>query len=179
MQANEYKVFNFGTATYTFNTGATNGTAIVNLTLGADRKSSYTLEWSTDGGTTFKTVDTPYVAQKLGGYGVQKDSNTIYNPATAKSGQDTYFWSGSLPGFQYYSGVANYAYNPGDPRAAYYIGSSSGTCQATCDYSSDATLWSRNAKTSSTVALAQQGVKMSAWADGGHDIDIDFSYWPA
>ncbi len=173
MQANEYKVFNFGTATYTFSTGAVAANTLTKLDLAADRKSSYKLEWSADGGSTFKTIDTPYVAQQVGGYGVQKNANTIYNPALPhSSSQKTYSWSGSLPGLEYYSGPANFQYNPGDPRAAYYIASAAGTCQGTCDYTSDATLWSRNAKPSSTNALAQQGTKVSAWADGGHDTTL-------
>ncbi len=114
MLPNEYKVFNFGTAVYTFNTGATPANTIAKLTLNADRKSNYTLEWSSDSGKTFATVDTPFVAQQIGGYGVQKDDNTIYAPGT--KGENSYVWSGTLPGLQYFNNPGNYSYNPGDPQ---------------------------------------------------------------
>src|SRR5204863_246148 len=53
------------------------------------------------------------------------------------------------------------------PRSAFY----NTAPQAANDYSSNVTMWSRNAKPSSSKVIGQE-VKPSRWADGGHDTSM-------
>jgi hypothetical protein len=156
MAPNEYKVLRFGPAIYTLSTGGTIPPSP--LTLKSRTSGKYKLEWKSSGGS-FVVVDQPLS-------GVQMQNDSIYNPQGTSS-QVPYKWNGCLPGFQYYGGIANFYNNPGDPRSAYY----NSAPQSANDYSSNATMWSRNQKPSSTVAVAKE-MKVSAWPDGGHDTTL-------
>jgi hypothetical protein len=154
MAPNEYKVLSFGPVVYTLSTGGTIPPSP--LTLQFRTSGRYQLEWKSTGATAFAIVDASHS-------GVQMQSDTIYNPQESST-HVPYKWNGCLPGFNYYGGVANFFYNPGDPRSSFY----NSAPQSSNDYSSNATMWSRNQKPSSTNALAKE-VKPSAWPDGGHE----------
>jgi hypothetical protein len=157
MAPNEFRVLKFGPATYTLATGGTIPASP--LTLHFRTTGKYKLEWKSTSAADFVTVDQP-----LGG--VQMQTDTIYNPQESSS-KVPYKWNGCQPGFVYYGGVANFYYNPGDPRLAYC----NNAPEASNDYSTNATMWTRNQKPGSTNALAKQ-VKVSAWADSGHDTTL-------
>ncbi|MEY2484476.1 MAG: hypothetical protein QOH39_124 [Verrucomicrobiota bacterium] len=157
MAPNEFRVVKFGPAVYTLSTGGTIPASP--LQLQARTSGRYKLEWKAGSGANFVVVDQP-----LGG--VQMNNDTIYNPPESSS-HVSYKWNGSQPGFVYYGGVANFYYNPGDPRSAYY----NNAPQASNDYSSNATMWTRNQKPSSTNPLAKE-VKPSSWPDRGHETTL-------
>jgi hypothetical protein len=156
MAPNELQLLKFGPATYTL----TSGTIPPNtLPLLATSTGRYKLEWKSSSSATSVTVDQP-----LGGVRMERDD--VYNPKNTSS-QVPYKWNGTDSGFAYYAGVASFYDNPGDPRSAFYIAAP----QASSDYTTSATLWSRNAKPTSTVPIRQE-VKPSRWFDTGHDTNM-------
>lgn len=161
MQPNEFTVLKFGPATYTLSTGGTIPASPI--TLHFKTSGRYKLEWQGSGASTFVSIDESGQPFPMGG--IQMATNTVYNPGT--SSQPSFKWNGTIPGFSYYGGIALYYYNPGDPRSALY----NSAPLAANDYSSNATMWSRNAKPTSSVVIGQE-VKPSVWADSGHDTTL-------
>ncbi len=157
MAPNEYKVLAFGPVVYTLSTGGTIPPSP--LTLQFRTSGRYQLEWKSKGAAAFAVVDESHS-------GLQMQTDMIYNPPESST-HVPYKWNGCLPGFTYYGGVANFYYNPGDPRSSFY----NSAPQSSNDYSSNATMWSRNQKPSSTNPLAKE-VKPSAWPDGGHETKL-------
>ncbi|MFL6515668.1 MAG: hypothetical protein ACJ8M1_11660, partial [Chthoniobacterales bacterium] len=153
MSPNEFQVLKFGPATYTLTSGTIPPTK---LSLQATSTGRYKLEWKSSSGNAPVIIDQP-----LGG--LRMESVDVYNPKESST-HVPYKWNGVCPGFAYWAGIGTFYDNPGDPRAAFYINAPI----LASAYDTGATMWSRNAKPTSTVPIRQE-VKPSRWPDTDHD----------
>lgn len=153
LESNEFKVLKFGPATYTLQTGGSIPASPIELKF--TKTGRYELRWKSDGGSALQIVDAP-----LGG--VTMAEVELHNPPSGSN--RSFSWSGTLPGFGY--GTIAF-YNPGDPRSSFYIAAS----QAANSYQSNASMWSRNQKPTSTNPVGKE-VKPSRWPDGGHETPL-------
>ena len=166
MQPNEYAVFHYESDVFQFNTGVSPplifpAAGVTTMPLSGSLLSNYQLTWTGSSGGSAQVVD------KAGG-GVQRLSGSLKGPPNYIASQKR--WRGSYPGFGYTddvtSGIEKWD-NPGDPRAAFYMGQA----QIAIAYDTSSSFWVRNYRQNTAIAntAIYKQVKPSAWPDSGHD----------